>query len=113
MAGIRDCFARQDVSAGLRSVVPVCDRLEVRAPDGGGLRGEEQGYSCRRPSTSAPVVAQPPMVSAPRSRRPAENPTTRVYAHATGESRQAMLDELAALLPSLRSWTPNCGDESV
>jgi hypothetical protein len=51
----------------------------------------------RRRSTSAPVVA-PPVVSAPRSRVPTDNPTTRVYAHATGEWRQAALDELATLI---------------
>jgi len=55
----------------------------------------------RQLSTSAPVVAQPPMVSAPRSRVPTrqpDNPTTRVYVHATGESRRAALDELAMLI---------------
>ncbi len=43
------------------------------------------------------MVAQPPMVSAPRSRVPTDNPTTRAYAHATGEWRQAALDEPALL----------------
>jgi hypothetical protein len=36
--------------------------------------------------------------AAPRSRVPTDNPTTRVYAHATGEWRQAALDELATLI---------------
>jgi hypothetical protein len=82
-------------------MVPVADRLEVRSPDGSGLRGRRMGYSVpptRQLSTSAPVFASPPMVPARRSRVPTDNPTTRVYAHATGKSRQAALDELAMLL---------------
>jgi hypothetical protein len=82
-------------------MLPVCDRLEVRSPVGSGLRGGRRGVlvpPTRQLSTSAPVVAQPPMVSAPRSRVPTDNTTTRVYAHATGESRQAALNELATLI---------------
>jgi hypothetical protein len=52
----------------------------------------------RQLSASAPVVASPPMVSAPRCRVPTDSLTIRVYAHATGEWRQAALDELAMLL---------------
>jgi hypothetical protein len=41
------------------------------------------------------------------------NPTTRVYVHATGERRQAALDELATLSRGHRSWPQAACDMSL
>ncbi|MGZ5413078.1 MAG: hypothetical protein ACXWHH_11345, partial [Solirubrobacterales bacterium] len=47
------------------------------------------------------------------SRVPTDNPITRVYVHATGEWRQAALDELATLSRGHRSWPQAARDVNL